>query len=365
MESLGNGGIGEVIIVETFAKRTCAGCGVKKPANELHKKRVSKSGAYNSRKSVTPLTFLGFFLGSKKAKGALESWMFNTSNRKGKLSGTKEVSLCENCVSSARLDGGGGLFGYAFQLIGYPFKFMYFVTKWLYVKPFIFLSKNIAALLKWIMPKVAQFGIFLLPIGLKILQKVGLASIVGIKTGAITLVSKHNEIRSKRNIAEFSDTEIIKIAFESREFLSIAEFLFSTDVAMSDGEKSKNERVYLNENIEISDEAKLIGKQIRKNDEVYRVFKELIRGHIKNNELLIRNLIENLFYIAEADGTVSFDEIEVISHISNDLGISKKLFEEIKMGQHERVIGNNNRFVAEDIEQKIIDLMNKNDLSKK
>ncbi|MGB1158917.1 MAG: TerB family tellurite resistance protein [Porticoccaceae bacterium] len=360
MESLGIGGIGEVKIVETFAIRTCYGCGKKKPANELHKKRVPRSGTYNSRKSVTPLTFLGFFLGSKKAKGALESWMFNTSNRKGKLSGTKEVNLCDDCVSS-----GGSLIGYAFQLIGYPFKFLYFVVKWLYVKPFIFLSKNIIALLKWIMTKVTQFGIILLPIVLKILQKVGLASIVGIKTGAVTLVSKHNEIRSKRNIAEYSDAEIIKIAFESREFLSIAEFLFLTDVAMSDGEKSKNERVYLNEKIEISDEAKFIGKQIHKNDEVYRVFKELIRGHIQNNELLVRNLIGNLFYIAEADGTVSFDEIEMISRISNDLGISKKLFEEIKKGQHERVIGNNNRFVAEDIEQKIIDLMNKNDLSKK
>ena len=45
-----------------------------------------------------------------------------------------------------------------------------------------------------------------------------------------------------------------------------------------------------------------------------------------DNKILLEELLNNLFYIAEADGNLSVNEIEVLKSISNSFNLSEKDF---------------------------------------
>ena len=84
---------------QQFSLRTCSDCGAKRPANQMHSKSVRAGGAtFRSRKSITPMTFIGSLLGSKKASGAIEGWLWNTSNRRGSAKTYKQVNICSICI---------------------------------------------------------------------------------------------------------------------------------------------------------------------------------------------------------------------------------------------------------------------------
>lgn len=336
---------------DEYAKATCFACKRKLPANEMQTKEIKVvRGGFSSRKSVTPMTFLGALLGSKKASGALESWFFNTSNRKGKGTGSKEVHLCNKCAIKNDISGfsvGGLIFGILklpFTLPMFIFKCVFQTIKWVFFKPSAFILSLI---------------ITISPYAIKLATKIGLGALVTARTSSGYLLSKSKTLKYQRNIASWSDEELLKNAFESSEFIGIAEYLFAMDVANADGITSDDEVLYLSGELQVSEESKFISEKILNDEVLYLSYKNLIKNYLKTDKIRAQNLVVNLFYIAEVDGKVCFEELEVIRRIASDIGISKESFMEIEKSEHKRISDNGIRFVSENTDQKITELLKK------
>lgn len=349
---------------EQYAKVTCYGCKIKLSADKMQLKEIKVvRGGYSSRKSVTPLTFIGALLGSKKASGALESWMFNTSNRKGKGTGSKEVRLCPTCATANSISSFGdsissfSVGGLIFGILKLPFTLPIFIFK------FVFKTiKWVFQTIKWVF-KIARLFLSLIitisPYGIKLATKIGLGALVTVRTSSGYLASKRRTLKYQRNIASWSDEELLKNAFESKEFIGIAEYLFAMDVANADGITSDDEVLYLTEELLVSEESKLISEKILNDEVLYLSYKNLIKNYLKTDNARAQDLVVNLFYIAELDGKVCFEELEVIRGIANDIGVSKASFVEIEKSEHKRISDNGSRFVSENTDQKITELLKK------
>ena len=335
---------------EQYAVVTCHGCKIKLSADKTQVKEIKViKGGFSSRKSVTPMTFLGALLGSKKASGALESWFFTTSNRKGKGTGSKEVRLCSTCATKNDMSGfsvGGLIFG----ILKLPFTLP------------IFIFKCVFQTIKWVF-KIARLFLSLIitisPYGIKLATKIGLGALVTARTSSGYLISKSRTLKYQRNIASWSDKELLKNAFESLEFIGIAEYLFAMDVANADGITSDDEVLYLTEELLVSEESKFISERILSDEVLYLSYKHLIKNYLKTDNVRAQNLVVNLFYIAEVDGKVCFEELEVIRGIASDIGVSKASFMEIEKSEHKRISDNGSRFVSENTDQKITELLKK------
>ena len=159
-----------------YAIRTCARCGVKKPANEMTSKTVSRSGRGSSRRSVNPLTFIGAFFEDKGSRRAIRQWAFQSTNRKYKGEGTKEITLCYNCVNKVSSANSSHVL---LKIIFFPFYLAYLIyikipfsiLKFLFTSPLV--KKIITysfSLIVWIVLKIFKLLAFL---GIKILDQDG------------------------------------------------------------------------------------------------------------------------------------------------------------------------------------------------
>lgn len=325
-----------------YAIRTCAGCSVQKPANELNQTRVKRSGNFSSRKSVTPLTFIGFFIfENKKAKGALESWIFNTSNRKGRVSSTKLVYLCDDCSRNQ-----GGASSFLFKILSFPFRVIFLFLLWVYIKIPIFIGKSLFRLVKIISPYFIHFS-----------KKIGLSAFSQAKKQMNKSAENRTFAKTNKKINAMTNAEILKEAFEGADFFKVAEFSLSLEIAKADEEVSDDEKIFINRKIGISKESEFIALKIQENPKLYGAYKALLKDFFKNDQPSLRVLLINLFAVAEVDGKVSYDELEAIRKISKELGMSEDVFKKIEDEEHKRITDNGNRFVTEDIEKKINDLL--------
>ena len=184
-----------------------------------------------------------------------------------------------------------------------------------------------------------------------------MGALVGAKKGINHAVTLRKTAKTKQVVEKMDSAEILQEAFESPEFLEIAEFMFSMEVAGSDENITSKEKELINDKLNISEANKFISSKILEDQKLYDAYKTLIKDHLKKDELLARSLVTNLFFVAEVDGKVSYEELEAINKISSDIGLTKDIFEEIKNTEHKRIVDNGNRFVAEDIENKIKNLL--------
>ena len=141
----------------SYAKRTCHICGVHLPTNKMHAVFVNTSWKGRSRKSVTPLTFIGALIGSKKAVGALESWIFNTANRKytggnqtTKWACYKHVGQLKRKYRKPR-----SAFFYITAIFWFPYYLMIKINLIL-IKYFFWLLKKILIILYWLFLKLVK-----------------------------------------------------------------------------------------------------------------------------------------------------------------------------------------------------------------
>ncbi len=159
-----------------YAIRTCARCGVKKPANEMTSKTVSRSIKGSSRRSVNPLTFFGAFFEDKGSRRAIKQWAFQSTNRKYKGEGTKEITLCYDCVHKVSSANSPSVI---FKIIFFPiylpylilFKIPFSILKFLFTSPLV--KKIITyffSFIVWIVLKISKLLAFL---GIKILDQDG------------------------------------------------------------------------------------------------------------------------------------------------------------------------------------------------
>ena len=128
-----------------------------------------------------------------------------------------------------------------------------------------------------------------------------------------------------------TDAEILKEAFEGAHFSKIAELSFSLEIAKADEEVSEDEKIFINQKLDISNENEFIAKKIQGNPKLYGAYTALLKDFFRNDQPLLRNLIINLFVVAEVDGKVSYEELEAIRKISNELGMAEDVFKKYKM----------------------------------
>jgi DnaJ like chaperone protein len=105
-------------------------------------------------------------------------------------------------------------------------------------------------------------------------------------------------------------------------------------LAKADGQVSKEELIAIKEKLKIPDnEIDQVGKIFNKAKEDslgYEPYAQQIGQLYRNNPAVLDEVINILFYIAEADGKVSDSELSMIRNIAKTFGLSKVQFEGIK-----------------------------------
>ena len=143
------------------------------------------------------------------------------------------------------------------------------------------------------------------------------------------LKRKNSQTEKKSNI---SIRQRYLDLYYSEDFFDRCSIILGYKVALSDGHVAKieftkcaehfmqNSKLSNNEISELWNDANQFNQQT-----ILKLFKK----KYDKKPIAISDLIENLFYIAEADGEILESEYSFIEKIGNDLGISKSIFEKI------------------------------------
>jgi len=120
----------------------------------------------------------------------------------------------------------------------------------------------------------------------------------------------------------------------SQQVFAIALIILTAKLAKADGQVSKEELVAVKSKLKIPDhEIDQVGKIFNKAKEDtlgYELYAQQIAQIYRNNPAVLDEVINILFYIAEADGKVSESEIAMIGDIAKIFGINQSQFEGIR-----------------------------------
>ena len=119
-----------------------------------------------------------------------------------------------------------------------------------------------------------------------------------------------------------------------QQVFAIALIILTAKLAKADGSVSKEELIAVKDKLKIPEhEINQVGKIFNKAKEDplgYEPYAQQIAQIYGNNSAVLDEVINILFYIAEADGNVSDAEIEMIRNIAKIFGLSSNQFEGIK-----------------------------------
>ena len=108
----------------------------------------------------------------------------------------------------------------------------------------------------------------------------------------------------------------------------------SAKLSKADGQVSKEELVAVRDKLKIPDnEIEQVGKIFNKAKEEstgYEPYAQQISQIYKNNPNVLEEVINILFYIAEADGNISQSELNMIQNIAEIFGLNDTQFNSIK-----------------------------------
>lgn len=125
---------------------------------------------------------------------------------------------------------------------------------------------------------------------------------------------------------------------ESSESFNIFCFIFAYQLSGVDGHFDEVELQAINEFFQITkDDVNLAKKIIDMNSivPVSNILSKLVFKNHGKNPVALEHIINNLFYIAECDGTISQEELDYIRNLSENLKISKSVFEKIHQNQRQ------------------------------
>ena len=119
-----------------------------------------------------------------------------------------------------------------------------------------------------------------------------------------------------------------------QQVFAIALIILTAKLAKADGQVSKEELIAVKSKLKIPEhEIDQVGKIFNKAKEDslgYEPYAQQIAQIYRNNPAVLDEVINILFYIAEADGKVSESEIAMIKNIAIIFGISQSQFEGIR-----------------------------------
>ena len=121
---------------------------------------------------------------------------------------------------------------------------------------------------------------------------------------------------------------------QKQQIFALSLIVLSAKLSKADGQVSREELVAVKEKLKIpKNEIDQVGKIFNKAKEEstgYEPYARQITQIYGNNPNVLEEVINILFYIAEADGNVSESELRMIEHISQIFGLNTSQFNSIK-----------------------------------
>ncbi len=133
-----------------------------------------------------------------------------------------------------------------------------------------------------------------------------------------------------------------------QQIFALSLIVLSAKLSKADGQVSKEELVAVKDKLKIPEnELDQVGKIFNKAKEEstgYEPYAEQIAQIYKGNLNILEEVINILFYIAEADGNVSPSELRMIEHIAEIFGLKESQFNGIK--ESRKSSGNLNPYIV-------------------
>ena len=129
---------------------------------------------------------------------------------------------------------------------------------------------------------------------------------------------------------------------QKQKIFALSIIILSAKIAKADGKVTSDEIHAFKEKFNIPDnEMPEVGKifnEAKKTIDGYKEIADQIGLLFIDNKVLLEELLNNLFYIAESDGHTSADEIKILKSISSSFGLNADEFQRIF---HARLDGKN------------------------
>ena len=133
-----------------------------------------------------------------------------------------------------------------------------------------------------------------------------------------------------------------------QQVFALSLIVLSAKLSKADGQVSREELIAVKDKLKIPDnELDQVGKIFNKAKEEsqgYEPYAQQIAQIYRGNLNVLEEVINMLFYIAEADGNVSKSELEMIESISNIFGLTQTQFESIK--ESRKSTGKSNPYIV-------------------
>ena len=121
---------------------------------------------------------------------------------------------------------------------------------------------------------------------------------------------------------------------QPQQVFALSLIVLSAKLSKADGQVSKEELIAVRDKLKIPEnEINNVGKIFNKAKEEssgYEPYAKQIAQIYKNNLNVLEEVINILFYIAEADGNTSQSELNMIKHIAQIFGLSQSQFNSIR-----------------------------------
>ena len=120
---------------------------------------------------------------------------------------------------------------------------------------------------------------------------------------------------------------------QKQNFFALSIIILSAKLAKSDGIVTKDEIEAFKEKFKIpnNDLANVskIFNEAKKSTYGYKQIADQVGQLFADNKILLEELLNNLFYIAEADGNISINEIEFLKSVGNSFNLTENEFQRI------------------------------------
>ena len=121
---------------------------------------------------------------------------------------------------------------------------------------------------------------------------------------------------------------------QSQQVFALSLIVLSAKLSKADGQVSKEELIAVRDKLKIPEnEVEQVGKIFNKAKQEstgYEPYAQQIAQIYKNSPNVLEEVINILFYIAEADGNISQSELDMIQNIARIFGLNQTQFNSIK-----------------------------------
>ena len=149
-----------------------------------------------------------------------------------------------------------------------------------------------------------------------------IGAIIGVMVGG-SLTKRQSSIFSRKTITNE----------QKKNIFALSVIILSAKIAKADGEVTKDEILAFKEKFKIpNSEMSQVGKifnEAKKNTFGYKKIADQVGELFSDNQIILEELLNNLFYIAESDGIISLNEIDLLKSISQSFHLSENDFQRI------------------------------------